>query len=300
MNGVINVYKEKGFTSFDVVAKLRGILKMKKIGHTGTLDPDATGVLPVCTGNATKLCDMLTEKKKQYRAVMKLGIVTDTLDITGTVLKTEKVTVKRDEVIETIKEFIGEIKQIPPMYSAIKINGKKLYELARAGIEVERKARTVTIEDIVIENITENENGIVDEVTMLISCSKGTYIRSLCSDIGERLLCGACMKELERTKSGDFLLETAYTLAQIEEYVEEGRTDEILIPVDEVLRSYAKETVSGEGLIHLLNGNKLVKAEFTDSPYEGIIRVYGPDGRFYAVYEWSADENLFRPVKMFL
>ena len=185
IHGIINVYKEKGFTSHDVVAKLRGIVGQKKIGHTGTLDPDATGVLPVCLGKATKLCDLLTDKNKTYEAVLLLGKTTDTQDITGEVLEeksTEALT--EEKVREAIEGFIGDYEQIPPMYSALKVNGKKLYELAREGKVIERKARPVKILDIQILEID------LPKVRMEVSCSKGTYIRTLCHDIGEKLGCG--------------------------------------------------------------------------------------------------------------
>ncbi|MBR6485868.1 MAG: tRNA pseudouridine(55) synthase TruB, partial [Lachnospiraceae bacterium] len=184
MNGIINIYKEPGFTSFDVVAKLRGICHQKKIGHTGTLDPDATGVLPVCLGSATRVCDLLTDKTKEYETVLLFGIVTDTQDISGKVLEEHYVNLTDEDVISCVKEFTGDIMQIPPMYSAIKVDGKKLYELARQGKEVERKPRPVTIHSIDIVDIS------LPRVTMRISCSKGTYIRTLCHDIGNRLGCG--------------------------------------------------------------------------------------------------------------
>ena len=199
IHGIINVYKEKGFTSHDVVAKLRGIVGQKKIGHTGTLDPDATGVLPVCLGKATKLCDLLTDKNKTYEAVLLLGKTTDTQDITGEVLEeksTEALT--EEKVREAIEGFIGDYEQIPPMYSALKVNGKKLYELAREGKVIERKARPVKILDIQILEID------FPKVRMEVSCSKGTYIRTLCHDIGEKLGCGGCMESLIRTRVSTF------------------------------------------------------------------------------------------------
>ena len=197
INGIINVYKERGFTSFDVVAKLRGILHERKIGHTGTLDPEATGVLPICIGNATKVCELLTDKDKVYRTVMHLGITTDTQDMTGTVKEDrsrEAALLKEQTVEAAILQFVGDYEQIPPMYSALKVNGKKLCDLARAGIEVERKARTVKIFSIEIEKIN------LPYVTMQVHCSKGTYIRTLCADIGEALGVGACMESLVRTR----------------------------------------------------------------------------------------------------
>ena len=195
IHGIINVYKEKGFTSHDVVAKLRGIVGQKKIGHTGTLAPDATGVLPVCLGKATKLCDLLTDKDKTYEAVMLLGMTTDTQDITGRILEEKSTeTLTADKVREVIESFIGDYDQIPPMYSALKVNGKKLYELAREGKVVERKARPVKILDIRIIEMD------LPRVRMEVSCSKGTYIRTLCHDIGEQLGCGGCKDSLIRTR----------------------------------------------------------------------------------------------------
>lgn len=181
INGIINVYKEKGYTSFDVVAKLRGILKTKKIGHTGTLDPDAEGVLPVCLGKATKVCDLLTDKNKEYVAVMLLGKVTDTQDTTGTVLEEHLVEVTEEQVKEAVLSFTGEYMQVPPMYSALKVNGKKLCDLARAGVTVERQARPVQLYSIEIIKME------LPRVCMRVRCSKGTYIRTLCQDIGEKL-----------------------------------------------------------------------------------------------------------------
>ena len=226
-DGMINVCKEKGFTSHDVVAKLRGILHQKKIGHTGTLDPDATGVLPVCLGKGTKLCDMITDRDKTYRAVMMLGRTTDTQDISGQILTEKAVNVDEREVRDVAVSFVGDYMQIPPMYSAIKVDGKKLYELARAGQEVERKARHVVINAL---NITEIQ---LPYVTMEVSCSKGTYIRTLCQDIGEKLGCGACMTELVRLKVGAFDIAHAWTLAQIQEMAACGEEEVLrhIVPV---------------------------------------------------------------------
>lgn len=231
IHGIINVYKEKGFTSHDVVAKLRGIVGQKKIGHTGTLDPDATGVLPVCLGKATKLCDLLTDKNKTYEAVLLLGKTTDTQDITGEVLEeksTEALT--EEKVREAIEGFIGDYEQIPPMYSALKVNGKKLYELAREGKVIERKARPVKILDIQILEID------LPKVRMEVSCSKGTYIRTLCHDIGEKLGCGGCMESLIRTRVSTFRIEDAKTLDEIETLKQEGKLAELLVPIERCSR----------------------------------------------------------------
>ena len=215
VNGIINIYKEAGFTSHDVVAKLRGIVKQKKIGHTGTLDPDATGVLPVCLGNATKLCDMLTDKSKEYEACMLLGVTTDTQDMSGQVLTRQEVCCTEEEARAAVLSFIGGYDQIPPMYSAIKVNGKKLYELARNGVEIERKPRHVEIPDITILECA------LPEIRFRVSCSKGTYIRALCADIGDKLGCGAAMKSLIRTRVGNFHIEDAWKLSDVEKMVAE-------------------------------------------------------------------------------
>ena len=259
MDGIINVYKEKGYTSHDVVAKMRGILRMKKIGHTGTLDPEAEGVLPVCLGKGTRLCDMLTDKTKSYRAVLLLGKETDTQDTTGAVLAENPeaaASVTEEQVRQAILSFLGIYMQVPPMYSALKVNGKKLYELARAGKEIERQARPVEILDIQIEKID------LPRVTFHVSCSKGTYIRTLCYDIGRKLGCGGCMESLLRTRVDRFCLEDSLTLSQIEALRDEGRVEEHVLPVDSVFLDYPKFCMKrGEGdkLVH--NGNPFRDAE---------------------------------------
>lgn len=238
INGIINIYKEKGFTSHDVVAKLRGITRQKKIGHTGTLDPDATGVLPVCLGNATKLCDLLTDKDKEYETVLLLGKVTDTQDITGEVLQESEVQVTEEQVREVVNSFVGAIEQIPPMYSALKVNGKKLYELAREGKVIERKPRPITIHSITILDIKLTDD--CHEIRMRVECSKGTYIRTLCHDIGEALGTGGCMKSLVRTKVSKFLLADAITLEEAQKLQQEDRLVDHVIPVEDMFPQYPK------------------------------------------------------------
>lgn len=302
INGIINVHKEAGFTSFDVVAKLRGITKIRKIGHTGTLDPDATGVLPVCIGTATKLCDMLTDKTKEYEATFRLGITTDTQDISGKVLYKKEVDITQDKLEQCIMSFIGKQQQIPPMYSAIKINGQKLYDLARAGKEVEREPRDIEITDIeIVEILHENESDseICTGAVIKVGCSKGTYIRTLCNDIGQKLGCGATMTKLVRTRSGQFNLDNALTLAQIEEIFHADESGDsvskIVIPVDMVFKEYQAVTVSDEQEKRVLNGN------FIRNNYLGErIRVYLSDGCFAAVYEFSEASGYYKPYKMFL
>ena len=298
INGIINIYKEAGFTSHDVVAKLRGIVKQKKIGHTGTLDPDAVGVLPVCFGNATKLCDMLTDKSKEYRACMLLGETSDTQDASGTILSRTQVNVNEEEVRDAVMSFVGEYDQIPPMYSALKVNGKKLYELARQGVEIERKPRRVEIHHIKIEEIN------LPRVTFSVGCSKGTYIRTLCADIGDRLGCGALMETLQRTRVGNFHIEQALKLSQIEELVRDNRLEEYVIAPDAVFEEYESLTVMPEFDRVLLNGNKLyfkqvraVRKRFEDGEWT---RVYASNGTFTGVYTYCEQEHCFKPYKMFL
>lgn len=303
MNGIINVYKEKGFTSFDVVAKLRGILKQKKIGHTGTLDPDAVGVLPICLGSATKLCDMLTDKKKEYIAEFVLGKETDTQDITGQVIKEAKVNCTEDDVRAAIQSFVGDYNQLPPMYSAIKVDGKRLYELARQGKEVERKTRPVTFYEIEILKLE------LPHVSIRVLCSKGTYIRTLCHDVGQKLGCGAAMTALERTRSGQFTKDNAYTIAEIENIRDAKKLDMIIMPVDIVFAQLPALIVSGELERKVLNGNLIYaseckKAGLSDCFEEGKkIRVYiGDDNscNFIAIYQYSKEKKGMVPDKMFL
>lgn len=296
-HGMINVYKEKGFTSHDVVAKLRGICKQRKIGHTGTLDPDAVGVLPVCLGAATRLCDMLTDKDKEYIAVLRLGIVTDTQDISGKVLEEREVHVSKEAVEEAVFSFAGDQLQVPPMYSALKVNGKKLYELAREGKEVERAARPITIYEI--EILEEN----MPEFTIRVSCSKGTYIRTLCHDIGQKLGCGAVMVSLKRTKAGNFDIEGAYTLSQLQELSDEEKLSEVLVPVEKVFENLPAVTVREDAVKALLNGNQLRKEEIQNVTKEAVmaegVRVYSHEQKFYGIYRYESARKLFCPVKLF-
>ncbi len=294
MNGILNVYKEPGFTSFDVVAKLRGICKQKKIGHTGTLDPAASGVLPVCLGNATKLCGFLTEKTKEYRAVMRLGVETDTQDMTGKILLRRPVEAKEDAVRAAVLSFVGEYAQVPPMYSALKVNGKKLCDLARAGREVEREGRPVTIGSIEIGEIA------LPLVSMTVTCSKGTYIRTLCHDIGQKLGCGGAMESLVRTRSGQFTLQEAHTLAEIEAFAADGRLGELLLPTDSVFSGLPAARVREEARKAAVNGNPLSGEELILTGQAEQLRVYDPDGAFLGIYGWEAEKGRFRPLKMFL
>lgn len=301
-DGIINVYKERGFTSHDVVAKLRGILRQKKIGHTGTLDPEAEGVLPVCLGSATKVCELLTDKEKTYRAVLLLGVTTDTQDATGTVLKETPVACEQEAVRDCIASFVGEQDQVPPMYSALKVNGKKLYELARQGIEVERKARRITIRRIEICKID------LPRITMEVTCSKGTYIRTLCHDIGAALGCGGCMESLLRTQVGPFYLEESVRLGEIEQLRDAGQLSEVIQPIDSVFQSYRARYLTKAGDRLVQNGNPIeavpeliadATGEMDESDKERY-RIYSSSGAFWAVYEWRQEKGRYWPVKMFL
>ena len=321
MDGIINVYKEKGFTSHDVVAKLRGILHQKKIGHTGTLDPDATGVLPICVGRATKVCELLTDHDKTYEAVGVLGITTDTLDTSGEVLTRRKVDVNRTELEEALSHFRGEIEQVPPMYSAVKINGKKLYEYAREGIEIERKKRNVTIYELTLLDYAGEDTKATGEdenptFSIRVKCSKGTYIRTLIDDIGSMLGCGAAMSGLVRTAVGRFEISGALTLAKIEEKVTADATDEIVLPLESIFEEYPAYTVTEEAMKLLQNGNPLDAwaltpgsggREMTGQPdmsadgnqKDNLIRVYGTDDEFYALYLYNKKKKQFTVEKFF-
>ncbi|MCM1325080.1 MAG: tRNA pseudouridine(55) synthase TruB [Bacteroidales bacterium] len=300
INGIINIYKTPGFTSHDVVAKMRGICGQKKIGHTGTLDPQATGVLPVCLGSATKVCDMLTDRDKEYVAELLLGVKTDTQDTTGCVLETSIVggeTFSVERITEAIMGFMGSYEQLPPMYSAVKVNGKKLYELAREGREVERRTRTVTIHDLEILEIH------LPVVKFRVECSKGTYIRTLCADIGEKLSCGGAMQSLVRTKAGGFLLEDAITLDELQKLKDAGRLKEAVMPVDSVFSVYPALHVSGEGRKLLENGNPFMPEQTLEGEVFAAgqwVRIYREDNSFAAIYAYDAPQRCYKPVKMFL
>ncbi|SES93680.1 tRNA pseudouridine(55) synthase TruB [[Clostridium] polysaccharolyticum] len=298
MDGILNIYKEKGFTSHDVVAKLRGIVKQKKIGHTGTLDPDASGVLPVCLGKATKVCDLLTDKDKTYEAVMQLGVVTDTQDLSGKILNKQDVTASEEEIREAVMSFTGVYDQIPPMYSALKVNGKKLYELAREGKVVERKPRQVTIHKISILEI----DMVKKTVTMTVECSKGTYIRTLCQDIGGKLGCGGAMAQLKRTRVSSFLLDDSITLAEVERLMAEGTVEEKLIPVDSLFEHLDAVTVSKKYQKYVDNGNK-IEISFLTLPVTTSknqeFRVYDENNRFVGIFE-AENRRFLKPKKMFL
>ena len=288
-NGIINIYKEKGFTSHDVVAKMRGILKQKKIGHAGTLDPDAVGVLPVLLGNATVLSDMLTDKSKEYEATLLLGISTDTQDISGNVLEEKSIeSLNEENVKKAVLSFIGEYMQTPPMYSALKVGGKKLVDLARQGREIDREARKVSIFNIEITEIS------LPRVIFRAKVSKGTYIRTLCNDIGEKLLVGGCMETLVRRRVDRFYLENAITLTQLE--TDSDKISEKIMTVEEYFSFLPKINTSPDFDKYLQNGNKLILPNKAED--DGLYRLYNSNDVFMAIYK--RDKTEFKPFKMFL
>lgn len=305
MDGVLNIYKEQGYTSHDVVAKLRGILKQKRIGHTGTLDPMAEGVLPVCIGNATRLCDMFTDAGKEYEAVLRLGETTDTQDVSGTVLTKADpeylAALTEENVRACMESFIGEYDQLPPMYSAIKVGGKKLYELAREGREIERKTRRVEIHKLTILSME------LPRVRFLVDCSKGTYIRTLCNDIGAELKVGGTMEGLIRTRSGSFLREDARTLSEIEELVSADRLSEILKPVESFFAEYQRldsdmvDETKRELYGKLVRNGNAIPGNMTSLNFKDgeLVRVYLPNGGFAGVYRYDREKSCLGAYKMF-
>lgn len=304
-NGILNINKPEGWTSQDVVAKLRGRLHIRRVGHTGTLDPMATGVLPVCFGKATRIIEYYDDDFKTYEAEMKLGMVTDTLDITGTVLETKPVDVSEEDVIQTIDSFRGWITQIPPKYSALKVNGKPLYKYAREGVEVEIKSRKIYVEDIQPMEVNLGENRILFRVT----CSKGTYIRTICDDIGKKLGCGGTMTALQRTQSGCFRVEDARTLPEILEMTDE-ELERCVIPMDETLVHLGRiELKSMESVPFYYNGREIdtgyvnvlaspavPEAMQEESRLGDKYRVYDPEGKFLGIS--SLRENTLYPEKV--
>ena len=292
MNGVINIYKNTGMTSFDVVAIVRRVAKMKKVGHTGTLDPAASGVLPVCLGKATKIIDYIMENKKVYRVNLKLGMVTDTYDLEGEVLREEDAShITKDEILNCINSFVGTIDQVPPMYSALKQNGVRLYELARQGIEVHREARKITIYSI--ENIKIESN---DNIQMDVCCSKGTYIRSLCYDIGEKLNVGATMTALERIQNGPFIKEEAINIEDLTEELLEKH----IISIEKALDSFEKITVNKKFGKLLRNGVKVFDNRMYSEEVEfnKLYRVYEDNGVFLGL--GKRDEKGFKLEKLLI
>lgn len=300
LDGILPVLKPAGWTSHDVVAKVRRLIRMKRIGHTGTLDPAVTGVLPLCLGRATRLVEYLQELPKEYEAVVRLGIATDTEDLTGEVIeRQDPVQVSEEKVVSVIQSFVGTIEQVPPMYSAIKVDGKRLYELAREGKVVERKSRQVTIHEIEILHIA--FDGPEPEIRFRVLCSKGTYIRTLCVDIGKALGVPATMASLERTMSANLTRSHCLTLEQIAAYAEQQTLQEHLVPMDVSVSHLPAHSIAAEKAHQAIQGQKIsgrAVSPYVDDP--GCIRLYSPEGQFYGIFERKPEESFIRPVKVFL
>ena len=296
MQGILIVDKPMKWTSFDVIAKLRGILGTRKLGHSGTLDPMATGVLPVFCGGASKAVDLQLDHTKTYCARLRLGMQTDTGDITGTVLETAPVTAGEAELLAVLPRFLGPQMQTPPMYSAVKINGQPLYKLAREGVTVERKARPIEILDI-----RYGGSPVENEYVLTVRCSKGTYIRTLCHDIGAKLSVGGCMKELLRTKVGRFELSESRTLDELQKLKEEDRLAEAVLPVEEVFKELPEIRSDTEELDKLLkNGNPFRSRAVKDVKGGDMFRVYHSDGTFIGVFKYDEEKHMYYPEKIFL
>ena len=286
MNGILLVDKPSDWTSNDVVQKLRGLLRERRIGHAGTLDPMATGLLTVFVGRATRAVEFAEADAKCYRAALRLGLSTDTQDITGTVLRQQEPDVTREALEEVLERFRGEIRQLPPMYSAVNVNGERLYKLARRGETVERASRSITIHGLELLG-REGEDWILE-----IRCSKGTYIRTLCQDIGDALGCGGCMAALRRLEAGCFTVEEAHTLEEIAEAAAEGRAETLLLPTDTLFRDVPAETVGSVAEKRVRNGNT-----FRTSSPDGMLRLYSETGEFLALTR--AENGECRTIKSF-
>lgn len=291
MNGVINVIKNTGMTSFDVVAKIRKIAREKKVGHTGTLDPEASGVLPICLGKATKIIDYIMENKKVYRVSFKLGVITDTYDLEGKIISLCDAThITEEQIRSSISKFVGEIKQVPPMYSALKQNGVRLYELARKGIQVEREARDITIYSI--ENIIINSQ----EISMDVQCSKGTYIRSLCYDIGEDLKVGATMTSLCRIGNGPFLIDNGINIDDLNS----ENIENYIVSMEDALQGFEKLIINNNFTKLLINGVKVFDRRlYIDKVAENkLYRVYDDKGKFLGL--GKKDKDGFKIEKLLI
>ena len=288
MTGIILIDKPKDITSFGAVARVRRICGEKKCGHTGTLDPMATGLLTVMLGGATRFSMLLPSHDKAYRAEFRLGTVTDTLDITGKVLETRPVSANAAQVAAALAEFVGEIEQLPPMYSAVSVNGKRLYDLARQGVEVEREPRRVTVYSAEILEANESAG----EYAVSVECSSGTYIRTLISDLGEKLGCGAVLTELRRTAANGFKIDSAVTLEALSQAAESGELDRLIIPVDRALEEYPIITVSAAQARRFGNGGELSLERLKYPRTLGLFRIYDPDGAFMGLGEIGDGDSL--------
>ncbi|MCJ1777672.1 tRNA pseudouridine(55) synthase TruB [Mammaliicoccus sciuri] len=303
LDGILAIHKEVGMTSHDVVFKLRKILKTKKVGHTGTLDPEVSGVLPICVGKATRVSDYVMESGKSYRAEVTIGISTTTEDQTGEIVDQKCVNQNlwdKDEMIATLKQLEGDIEQIPPMYSAVKVNGKKLYEYARQNIEVERPVRRVHINsiDLISDIIYENDTC---KFEIEVECGKGTYIRTLATQIGALLNYPAHMSHLIRLKSGGFSLEQAIKLDDLREIVEQDKLQDVILPLEYGLNGLTKITVHDKNIVtRIQNGQKIEKSLIDESKHDGEFVVWYEDKAIAIMDTYDKNETLYKPKKVFL
>lgn len=294
MNGIICVNKPEGFTSFDVIAKLRGIMKIRRLGHGGTLDPMAVGVLPVFVGTATKACDIMPDNTKSYRAGFRLGQITDTQDITGEVLASSDMPVSRDAIEAVIPDFVGDIMQLPPMYSAVQVNGQRLYDLARQGVEVERTPRQIHVDCLELVEYDENTR----EGTLEIYCGKGTYIRTIINDIGEKLGSGGIMTSLVRTSSGGFTLDECCTMEEIQQAADEDRLEELILPIERVFATLPRLRLNEVQTRMYKNGVKLdISRVHHIKPDKELYAVYGFDGGFIGTAFADHENGILRVAK---
>ncbi len=287
MNGILLIDKAEGWTSSDVVIKLKGVLRERRVGHSGTLDPMATGLLAVFVGRATRAVEFAEAHDKRYTAGLRLGVTTDTQDVTGTVLRSCPANVAEDELKAVLTRFTGELEQIPPMYSAIKINGQKLYDIARRGGEVERRPRHITVSGISVVGRSGND------FVLDISCSKGTYIRTLCNDIGDALGCGGCMSSLRRTAAGDFSVSQAYTIDEVVAAAAAGEAGKLLLPTDSMFAALPRCTAGAQDERRIKNGNEIKTPALADGDY----RVYSDSGEFLML--GRAENGRMRTIKSF-
>lgn len=295
MNGILCVNKPSGWTSFDVVAKVRGMAKTKKVGHAGTLDPMATGILPLFFGTATKACDVMPNDNKGYIATFRFGMTTDTLDITGNVQSQTESHITEAELRALLPSFLGEIDQIPPMFSAVQVNGRRLYDIARSGAEVERKARRVNILKLKLLEFSEEEQ----TATVEVLCSKGTYIRTLCSDIGEKLGVGATLTALNRHIVGNFTLDDCYTMEQLQAFTDAGVLDEKALPVEKVFEQLPKIKLNEVQSIKFRNGVKLDLNRVRYKNVDGLHKVFDQQNQFMGLARLNLETMELIVEKMF-
>lgn len=294
MTGIILLDKPNNMTSFSAVNRVRRLLSVKKAGHTGTLDPMATGVLPIALSNCTRFIDLLPVHDKGYVATARLGVTTDTLDSTGTVLSESEVKVTREQLESVLKKYTGEIEQIPPMYSAISKDGKRLYELARQGIEIEREARKITIYSLSLGSF----DG--DCFSISVECSAGTYIRSLIDDIGKDLGCGAIMTDLRRTSANGFSINNCVTLEELEKAVNDGMADKYITPIEKCFDTYSEIVVTEGQAKRFSNGGELSRDRLKDNIPDGIYRVYSPDRLFLGLGEIEKDSEFLKVRRVYV